>query len=216
MTDTQPRQIQRLLAVAPPRGEGTVEELLTQVGHGDEAAFELLYDRLAGPIFGMAHRVLRNRSQAEEVAQEVMLELWRTSARYSLDKGKAVSWALTLAHRRAIDRVRSEQAATNREGRARFEACHSAPFDEVAEYVEDSEERSRVRACLQRLTKLQHQAVTMAYYDGRTYTQVATALGCPTTTIKTRMRDGLIRLRDCLGADACPVGTIPHVPSRRH
>ena len=181
----------------------TSEELLTKVAQqGDEAAFAMLYDRLAGPIFGMAHQVLRNRSHAEEVTQEVMIELWRTATRYSADKGKAVSWALTMAHRRAIDRVRSEQAATNRETKAMFEAGQSTPFDEVAESAEHRDERAQVRACLDRLTELQRQSVTMAYYQGQTYTEVATNLGVPTGTVKTRMRDGLIRLRDCLGVAA--------------
>lgn len=167
MTEARPFPSCHLRQVAPLASDVTSEELLSRVGGGDEAAFELLFERLSGPIFGMAHRVLWDRSHAEEVTQEVTIELWRTAARFSAEKGKAVSWALTLAHRRAIDRVRSEQAATNREGKATFEAGHGTPFDEVAEHAENNEERGRVRACLQRLTELQREAVTMAYYRGR-------------------------------------------------
>lgn len=193
---TQPdRHLQSVDSSAP---DTTTEDLMDQVARGDEAAFTALYDRLAGPILGMARRVLLNHAHAEEVTQEVLLELWRTAPRYSAAKGKALSWALTIAHRRAIDRVRSEQAATNREGKANFEAGHSRPFDEVAESAEVREDRDRVRACLDRLTKLQRQSVTMAYYQGKTYNEVAILLEVATGTIKTRMRDGLIRLRDCL------------------
>jgi RNA polymerase sigma-70 factor (ECF subfamily) len=190
----------RAVRAAASEAEPTSEELLTAVAQrGDEDAFAVLYDRLAGPIFGMAHQVLRNHSHAEEVTQEVMIELWRTATRYSAAKRKAASWALTMAHRRAIDRVRSEQAATARESKAMFEAGHDTPFDEVAESAEHREERARVQACLGRLTGLQRQSVTMAYYQGQTYTEVATSLGVAAGTIKTRMRDGLIRLRDCFG-----------------
>jgi RNA polymerase sigma-70 factor (ECF subfamily) len=202
VTEPVPVAERRLRAIAPLDPAVTSEELLTRAGSGDEGAFSLLYERLAGPILGMARRVLWDRSQAEEVTQEVMIELWRTAARYSAEKGKALSWALTLAHRRAVDRVRSEQAATNREGRATFEAGHDRPFDEVAESLEAREERDQVRACLDRLTELQRQSVTLAYYRGHTYAEVATILGSPPGTIKTRLRDGLIRLRDCLGVAA--------------
>lgn len=101
-----------------------------------------------------------------------------------------------------MDRVRSEQAATNRESKATFEAGRDTPFDEVAESAENHEQRDRVRACLGRLTELQRQSVTLAYYQGHTCPEVAALLGSPTATIKTRMRDGLIRLRDCLGVAA--------------
>jgi RNA polymerase sigma-70 factor (ECF subfamily) len=191
-----------LRSIESPAPDTTTEELMALVASGDEAAFTSLYDRLAGPILGMAKRVLLNHSHAEEVTQEVLLELWRTAPRYSASKGKALSWALTIAHRRAIDRVRSEQASTKREGKVNFEAGHSRPFDEVAESAEVQEDRRRVRACLGRLTELQRQSVTLAYYQGKTYNEVATLLEVAAGTIKTRMRDGLIRLRDCLGVAA--------------
>ena len=197
-----PRDPARQRAAAPPESDFTAEELLTRAGRGDHAAFEQLYDQLAGPMLNAAHRVLRNRSHAEDVTQEVMVELWRTAARFSSAKGKALGWALTVTRRRAIDRVRAEQAATDREGRATFEAVRGTPFDEVAERVQDRAEHEQVRACVGALSEVQRQVVTMAYYQGMTYVEVATALGAPTGTVKTRMRDGLIRLRACLGAGA--------------
>ncbi|MER5304561.1 MULTISPECIES: ECF RNA polymerase sigma factor SigK [Streptomyces] len=177
------------------------DELLPLVARGDQKAFEELYGLVSGPVYGLVRRVLRDSAQSEEVAQEVLLELWRTAARYDPARGSALSWVLTLAHRRAVDRVRSARAAGERERRA-AERAEPPPFDQVAEEVEGTLEREWVRRCLERLTDLQHQAVTLAYYDGYTYREVARRLSLPLGTVKTRMRDGLLRLRDCLGAAA--------------
>ncbi|PRX46487.1 RNA polymerase sigma-70 factor (ECF subfamily) [Prauserella shujinwangii] len=181
------------------QGVPTSEELLAEVAKGDERAFAQLYDRLAGPVFGLVRRILRDNAQSEEVAQEVLVELWRTATRYSPDKGSALNWAMTLAHRRAVDRVRSARASTERERRATFEANRGRPFDEVSEAVTARWERQQVRRCLSHLTELQRESVLLAYYQGYTYRQVAEVLSAPQGTIKTRLRDGLIRLRDCLG-----------------
>ncbi|WP_156753549.1 sigma-70 family RNA polymerase sigma factor [Actinokineospora pegani] len=182
------------------QAEPTVEELMTAAGAGDQGAFAQLYERLAAPVLTTALRVLRNRAHAEEVTQEVMVELWRTAARYTADKGTAMAWALTITRRRAIDRVRTEQAAVDRAGKATFEAARATPFDDVAEQAENHEEYAQVQACLSGLPEVQRQAVTMAYYQGMTYLEVATSLGAPLGTVKTRMRDGLIRMRACLRA----------------
>jgi len=181
------------VAEAGPAGP---DVLLQRVARGDEAAFEQLYDLVVGPVFGLVRRVVRDPAQSEEVVQEVMVELWRTAARYSPERGSAMAWTMTLAHRRAVDRVRSVQKESERERRT---AAADVPFDEVAEAVESSLERERVRRCLGSLTELQRESVTLAYYGGYTYSQVASLLGVPGGTIKTRMRDALIRLRDCLG-----------------
>ena len=141
------------------------------------------------------------RAQSEEVSQEVLLELWRSAGRFDPARGSALSWILTLAHRRAVDRVRSARAAGEREQREASGAHHPA-FDQVAEEVEAGLEREWVRRCLDRLTTLQRQSVTLAYYDGYTYREVAERLSCPLGTVKTRMRDGLTRLRECLGGVA--------------
>ncbi|PXY19519.1 ECF RNA polymerase sigma factor SigK [Prauserella muralis] len=188
-----------------PDGQGqgpTDEELLGAVARGDEHAFERLYDRLAGRVFGLVRRVVRDTAQSEEVTQDVLVELWRTAPRYSPDKGSALNWVLTMAHRRAVDRVRSARASSDRERKATFEAGRARPFDEVTEAVTGRWERQQVRRCLGHLTELQRESVLLAYYQGYTYREVAEVLSAPQGTIKTRLRDGLIRLRDCLGVTA--------------
>ncbi|MFB7585207.1 ECF RNA polymerase sigma factor SigK [Streptomyces hydrogenans] len=173
-------------------------ETMGKVARGDKQAFSALYDALAPLVFGIVVKVVRDRAQSEEVAQEVMIDLWRQAARYRPDAGSVQTWAATIAHRRAVDRVRSAQAATDRE-HAQAAREHITAFDEVAEQVETRLESEQVRRCLRGLTELQRQAVTLAYYQGLTYREVAEALRTPLPTIKTRMRDGLIRLRDCMG-----------------
>jgi RNA polymerase sigma-70 factor (ECF subfamily) len=178
--------------------QATLESHLHQVALGDHDAFDQVYGQLAGPVLGVARRVLRDPAQAEEVAQEVLVEIWRTASRFDPARGSARAWALTLAHARAVDRVRSADAAARREARA-AELMVEPPFDEVVEVVEARLDRQRVRHCLEALTELQRQSVTLAYYGGYTYSQVAHLLNAPLGTVKTRLRDGLARLRDCLG-----------------
>jgi RNA polymerase sigma-70 factor, ECF subfamily len=177
-------------------GTGGLEAALAAVARGDEAAFGVVYDRVAPVVLGTARRILRDPAQSEEVMQEVLLEVWRSAARFDPAAGSAAAWISTLAHRRAVDRVRSEQRAAQREIRA---ATAAVAYDEVADAVEASLDRERVRRCLAGLTELQRESVTLAYYGGYTYREVAQLLGVAVGTVKTRMRDGLIRLRDCLG-----------------
>jgi len=173
--------------------------LLAQVARGDRAAFEGVYDQVAAPVFGTIRSVVRDPSLSEEVTQEVLLEVWRAASRFDAGKGSAMAWVATIAHRRAVDRVRSEQRATERQRRV---AAHLIAYDDVAETVEGNLDRERVRRCLGSLTELQREAVTLAYYGGYTYREVAGLLGVAAGTVNTRMRDGLIRLRDCLGVQS--------------
>ncbi|MET9801054.1 sigma-70 family RNA polymerase sigma factor [Streptomyces sp. NPDC006368] len=184
-----------------PRREPELTEVVARVAGGDQDAFAALYDSIAGPVFGLVLRVLRDPAQSEEVAQEVMVEVWRHAARFRPEQGSVMTWVMTMAHRRAVDRVRSEQAATDRDRRsARRE--HTPAYDQVSEEVTVRLESEQVRRCLQSLTELQKQAVTLAYYQGYTYREVAASLSAPLGTVKTRLRDGLIRLRDCMGVNA--------------
>jgi RNA polymerase sigma-70 factor, ECF subfamily len=175
-----------------------LDALLRQVAAGDTAAFEELYDETTAAVYGLAVRVLRDRAQAEEVAQEVMVEVWRKAASYDPARGGAMGWIMTLAQRRAVDRVRSEQAAAERDDRAARREPPVAP-DGVAELVLDRLDGQRLRDCMDHLTVPQRQSITLAYYDGYTYREVAERIGTPLSTVKARMRDGMIRLRDCLG-----------------
>ena len=187
----------RLRSVGPDDVPGP-DELLRLVARGDEQAFAALYDALSPRVFGLARRVLRDAAQAEEVAQEALVEVWRTAARFDPSRGSATSWVLTITHRRAVDRVRAAQAGSDRERRVAA-ASVDTPYDGVVEAVTANLEQQQVRRCLQTLTELQREAITLAYYDGFTYREVAEKLDAALPTIKTRMRDGLIRLRDCLG-----------------
>ena len=176
----------------------SLEATLSLVARGDSAAFSDFYRRVAPLVLGVARRVVRDPAQSEEVAQEVLTEAWRTASRFDPEKGSALAWVTTIAHRRAVDRVRSEQKATGREARAPMSA---PPYDAVVESVETSLTTERVRRCLGSLTDLQRESVLLAYYGGYTYSEVAQLLDVPLGTIGTRMRDGLIRLRDCLGTE---------------
>jgi RNA polymerase sigma-70 factor (ECF subfamily) len=188
----------RLLPVLPGGASAPpdLDELLRRVGRGDEAAFAQLYDAVSARVYGLALRILRDPAMAEEAAQEALVQVWRTAARFDRAKGSGLSWVLTITHQRAVDRVRAEAASTARTLRV---ATADVPFDEVSEAVTASVEAQAVRRCLNTLTDLQRQAITLAYYGGHTYPQVAQLLDVPLPTVKTRLRDGLIRLRDCLG-----------------
>ncbi|CAL9490677.1 ECF RNA polymerase sigma factor SigK [Nocardiopsis dassonvillei] len=180
-------------------GEDPLPGLLRRVALGDLTAFEAFYRELSGAVFGVSRRVLVDTAQAEEVCQEVFLEVWRTSSRYDPSLGSVAAWVATIAHRRAVDRVRSEQAAADRLSAAGRLEPEATPRDTVPEQVENRLEREKVRRCLGRLTDRQREVVRLTYYTGYTQRQAADLLRVPLTTVKGRLRDGLIKLRDCLG-----------------
>jgi RNA polymerase sigma-70 factor (ECF subfamily) len=171
--------------------------LLNRAGRGDQSAFAELYDSLAPLLYGVVLKVVRDPSLSEEVTQEAFIELWRLAPRYDDSRGSVRAWASTLAHRRAIDRVRSEQSARDRVERE----SQKRPIqtNDVAEQVVANIDGTRVRKALERLTEIQRQAVELAYFGGHSYREVALLLNVAEGTIKTRIRDGMIRLRDELG-----------------
>lgn len=178
--------------------EITAEELLVRVADGDRVAFSDLYDRLSPRVFGLVKRLLRDHSQSEEVTQEVFLELWQSAGRYEARRGSATGWILTMTHRRAVDRIRASQASRDRDLRIGVRDWEP-DLDTVAENVEITMENERVKRAMGRLTDLQRQAVVLSYYGGYSHSEVAEMLHIPVGTVKTRLRDGMIRLRDEMG-----------------
>ncbi|WP_241983791.1 MULTISPECIES: sigma-70 family RNA polymerase sigma factor [Cryobacterium] len=181
-----------------PAAPATKEELLGRVAHGDQAAFGELYDQIAPRVLGLVKRLLIDHAQSEEVTQEIFLEIWQSASRYESTRGGASTWILTMAHRRAVDRIRSSQAGRDRDTKIGIRDLAVA-YDHVAESVEVRIEHERVERAMTRLTQLQRQAVSLAYYGGFSHSEVADMLHIPLGTVKTRLRDGLIRLRDELG-----------------
>jgi RNA polymerase sigma-70 factor (ECF subfamily) len=179
------------------RPGSNLDALLGQVAGGDTEAFAAIYDLTKSRVFGLVIRVLRDAGYSEETTQEVYLEVWRTAAGYDPAKGSALSWLLTMAHRRAIDRVRAEQAGSRRE--SRYGAATVEPAsDVVADSAISGDERRRVAECLGSLTDAQRQCIELAYYGGLTYTEVSQRLAANLSTIKSRIRDALRGLRNCL------------------
>jgi RNA polymerase sigma-70 factor (ECF subfamily) len=176
----------------------SLNDLLGLVADGDEAAFGEFYDRLSDRVLGLVRRLLKDHAQSEEVTQEIFLEVWQNAKRYDPARGSATTWILTMAHRRAVDRIRSSQSTRDRDTRIGLRDLETE-YDSVSESVEIHVENERVGQALQRLTKLQRQAVTLSYYGGYSHSEVAELLKVPVGTVKTRLRDGMIRLRDELG-----------------
>lgn len=186
---------------APAGGHGPdLGPLLQRAARGDSAAFATLYDATAARVHGLVLRVVRDPAQAEEVTQEVFLEVWRQASRYDAARGSALAWLMTITHRKAVDRVRSAEAATRRD--VTYEQSNRAvEHDTTVEAAHASLEAHRVRAALTQLTEVQREAIELAYFGGYTHTEVAALLDLPVGTAKTRIRDGLIRLRDTIGVE---------------
>jgi RNA polymerase sigma-70 factor (ECF subfamily) len=178
--------------------EPSLEELLSLSARGDESAFARLYDLTSSRVYGMVLRVVRDPAQSAEVTQDIYLEVWRQSARFDSGKSGVMPWLLMIAHRRAVDRVRAAQAATVRDDKYAT-LTEERPYDSVAEQVHTGLEAQRVRKVLDGLTAAQREAISLAYFGGYTHSEVADLLKVPLGTVKTRIRDGLIRMRDALG-----------------
>jgi RNA polymerase sigma-70 factor (ECF subfamily) len=170
-------------------------QLIVTTARGENGAFDALFRHLSGPVYRAALAAIRDPAQAEEVTQEVLLEIWRTAGHFDPDKGTARAWAFTIARRRAIDRVRSVTAEASRERRT---AGAVVSWDCVSETVEDTLDRERLTLSLDRLSGPQRQAIMLAYYGGHTHHEVAVILGVAVGTVKGRIRAGLARLRDTM------------------
>jgi RNA polymerase sigma-70 factor (ECF subfamily) len=187
------------MAARLPRVTDDLDALLRRVAQRDVEAFAAFYDSTRARVFGLVTRVLRDPGYSEETTQDVYLQVWRNADNYNPTAGSPLAWLMTLAHRRAVDRVRSEQAATQRD--SRYGAANvELPADRVAEAVISNDERRQVTACLDSLTDAQRECIQLAYYEGLTYVQVSERLAANLATIKSRMRDAIRGLRKCLGA----------------
>lgn len=183
---------------SPDGAAARLASLMQASSRGDEGAFAQLYDATSARAYGLALRVVRNPAHAEEVVQEAYLDAWRTSGRFDPARGSAIGWLLTIVHRKAVDRVRSAEAATARDATYHRES-QATEHDSTVESAHASLEGQRVRSAVAGLTAVQRQAVELAFLGGYTHTEVATMLDVPVGTAKTRIRDGLIRLRDAMG-----------------
>ena len=175
-------------------------ELVLASARADADAFARLYDLTSGRVYGIVWRVLRSTDHAAEVTQEVYTEVWRQATRFDPTKGSALAWIATMAHRRAVDRVRSVTREVARDEHYAVTGI-GREVDHVWEGVEQRLEAQRVRKGLESLTPIQREALTLAYFGGFTQTEIAERLHLPLGTVKTRVRDGLIRLRDVLGVE---------------
>jgi RNA polymerase sigma-70 factor (ECF subfamily) len=181
-----------------PEVTGDLDALMRRVARQDVDAFAMFYDRTRARVFGLVSRVLRDPGYSEETTHDVYLQVWRNAAKFDPGAGSALAWLLTLAHRRAVDRVRSEQAASQRESRYGATTAERA-VDVVADTAIVRDERRQVADCLSALTDTQRECIELAYYGGLTYAQVSERLSANLATIKSRIRDALRGLRKCLG-----------------
>jgi RNA polymerase sigma-70 factor (ECF subfamily) len=179
--------------------QSSLAAMIGRVATGDQSAFAAMYDELSPMVFGIAKRVVRDETHAQEITQEVFVDVWRLAGRFDASKGNVRSWAATIAHRRAVDRVRSEQAhrERNRADALVGQPATSGP-DELAV---DREAKRRAVTALRQLSDPQREALELAYYGGLTHVEIADHLGIALGTAKTRIRDGLLRLRSALGEE---------------
>lgn len=180
-----------------PAEGSSLTALLTLVAQGDQEAFATFYDATSRTSFGIVLSVLRDRAQAEEVTQEVYVEAWRFASRFDPTQGSPAAWLNTIAHRKAVDRVRSSERSVKRDQR-HFEADVAPMVADTSELVVAADERQRVRTALDRLSEAQRTAVRLAYFEGRSHREVAELLEIPLGTVKTRIRDAMKRLRQHL------------------
>lgn len=176
----------------------SIRQALQEVAAGDRDAFARLYDLTSPRVHGLIVRVIRDRDLAQEVAQEAYLQIWREAPTFRRDRGSALSWLLTIAHRRAVDRVRSESSRSARDVRYEYRS-QDRPFDSTADTVQERLQGAAVRQGLSRLSAVQREVLELAYLEGLTHREVSERLSIPLGTAKTRIRDGLVRLKREMG-----------------
>lgn len=180
------------------------EALVAQIARGDEAALGAFYDRFGRVVYGLVLRVVRNAEVAEEATQEAFLAVWRTADEYRASRGSARAWLLTIAHRRAVDRVRYEQRRVA--GNEPLDEATQAQIREIIPSAEDEAwvvfERERLVRALAQIPDAERELIELAYFDGYTQSELAERLGLPLGTVKRRTFTGLRRLRGLLEAEA--------------
>ncbi|WP_235861373.1 sigma-70 family RNA polymerase sigma factor [Tersicoccus phoenicis] len=183
----------------PARGsDAHLETLMDRVASGDQDAFSALYDATSGHMFAVIERVLRNRALSEEVLQDAYVQIWQNAGAYEAGRGRVITWCLTLAHRRAVDRVRSVRASRERE-LAQGAKEYQESYDDVEDTVTTRLESERVDRAMEDLNTGQVTVIKLAYYGGYTQQEIARITDLPLGTVKTRIRDGMKRLRTRLG-----------------
>ncbi|HYP51756.1 MAG TPA: sigma-70 family RNA polymerase sigma factor [Pyrinomonadaceae bacterium] len=171
-------------------------DLLRAVARGDEESLAAIYDRYRTILFGLLFRILGNRAEAEDVLQEVFVQVWQRARDFDENRGKAFTWLVTLARSRAIDRLRSLGSRSRT-----IEAATKESADAVGDAIEDAINNERgevVRAALKELPEEQRAALLMAYFDGFSQSEIAERTNTPLGTVKTRMRTGMTKLREVL------------------
>ena len=177
--------------------------LLRQVAQGDRRSFEALYDRFSGVLFSIAYRVLNNQQAAEDVLQDVFIQIWEKAPLYDPSRGKPMTWAVTLTRNKAIDRLRSTQRRSRLQDDVQRESQTFEQFDDRSSFdeVASGETGKLVREAVHKLSKDQREAIELAFFSSLTQTEIAERLGEPLGTVKARIRRGMMKLRDVLSPE---------------
>ncbi|MGI8956087.1 MAG: sigma-70 family RNA polymerase sigma factor [Chthoniobacterales bacterium] len=176
-------------------------ELLGRIAQGDRASFEQFYDRFARVLFSVAYRLLRNEEAAEDVLQEVFVQIWKKAPLYDPARGKPMTWAVTLTRHRAIDIIRSTERRGQLHEDVKLETEVGEKFDDHNSFdaVTSSERHDFVREAMGKLSRDQREAIELAFFGSLTQAEIAERLRLPLGTVKARIRRGMMKLRDLLG-----------------
>jgi RNA polymerase sigma-70 factor, ECF subfamily len=188
--------------VSDPSQEQTDREMLALVAREDQQAFSRLYDRLSGPLYSVALRMLGDAAEAQDALQDVFLQLWRRAGSYDVDQSSVFSWAILMTRSRVIDRLRARGrrlrvvSSSTDDDASKVAMAHASTIESAADTADRNEEAARVRSSLSKLPAEQREAIEMAFFNDLTHHEIAAALGQPLGTIKARIRRGLLKLRE--------------------